>query len=74
MTENKQMEEQMLKSLQVVEHVSLVGRYWQSGAAFLIVFLFLKEKEVEKTRQNPQSLARLNFLTLLWTDYTAFVD
>lgn len=74
MTENKQMEEQTLKRLQVVERVSLVGRYWQSSAALLIVFLFLKEKEVEKTRQNPQSLTRLNFLTLLWTDYTDFVD
>lgn len=74
LTENKQTEEQMLNSPQVKHHVSSVDRYWQSHNALLISFLFLKEKEVEKTRQNPQSLPRLNFLTLLWTDYTDFVD
>lgn len=34
----------------------------------------LLEGKRNREDKNPQSLTRLNFLTLLWTDYTDFVD
>lgn len=59
------MEEQMLKSLQVNALHKLGGSLLTEQGGSSDSISLLEEKETEKTRQNPQSLTRLNFLILL---------